>query len=70
MDKCTFCFPRISEGLEPACVNTCVGESRVFGDLNDPESKVSKLLRDATSIKRLKESSGAEPNVYYITVNY
>jgi len=70
VDKCTFCFPRISTGLDPACVTTCVGDSRVFGDLNDPESKVSKLVRDATSIKRLKESDGAEPNVYYVTVNY
>lgn len=70
VDKCTFCFPRLSIGLEPACVSTCVGESRNFGDLNDPESKVSKLLKDATSITRLKESGGALPNVYYITINY
>jgi tetrathionate reductase subunit B len=70
VDKCTFCFPRITTGLDPACVTTCVGESRNFGDLNDPDSKVSKLLKDATSIKRLKESDGAKPNVYYITINY
>lgn len=70
VDKCTFCFPRINAGLEPACVTTCVGESRNFGDLNDPNSKVSKLLKDATSITRLKESDGAKPNVYYITINY
>lgn len=70
VDKCTFCLPRTTNGLDPACVTTCVGESRVFGDLNDPNSKVSKLLKDATSIKRLKESDGAKPNVYYITINY
>ncbi len=51
-------------------MSTCVGESRNFGDLNDPESKVSKLLKDATSITRLKEAGGALPNVYYITINY
>ncbi len=70
VDKCTFCLPRISNGLDPACVTTCVGESRNFGDLNDPNSNVSKLLRDAASISRLKEDEGTLPNVYYVTVNY
>lgn len=70
VDKCTFCFPRIATGLQPACVTTCVGESRNFGDLNDPESKVSKLMKEAKTITRLKESEGAQPNVYYITLNY
>lgn len=70
IDKCTFCAPRLEVGLEPGCVNTCVGESRNFGDLNDPESKVSKLIKDATSVKRLKESDGVKPNVYYVTLNY
>lgn len=70
VDKCTFCFPRIATGLQPACVTTCVGESRNFGDLNDPNSKVSKLMKEAKTITRLKESEGAQPNVYYITLNY
>ncbi|MFK5881053.1 MAG: 4Fe-4S dicluster domain-containing protein [Sulfurospirillum sp.] len=70
VDKCTFCLPRISNGLDPACVATCVGESRNFGDLNDKDSNVSKLLRDATSIAKLKEDEGTSPNVYYVTVNY
>ncbi len=69
VDKCTFCLPRTSQGLDPACVTTCVGESRNFGDLNDPESNVSKLMKDATSIARLKEDEGTLPNVYYINVN-
>ncbi len=69
VDKCTFCLPRTSQGLDPACVTTCVGESRNFGDLNDPDSNVSKLLKDATSIMRLKEDEGTLPNVYYININ-
>ena len=70
VDKCTFCLPRTSMGLDPACVTTCVGESRNFGDVSDPNSNVAKLLRDATSIAKLKEDEGTSPNVYYVTVNY
>lgn len=69
VDKCTFCLPRTSQGLDPACVTTCVGESRNFGDISDPNSNVSKLLNDATSIMRLKEDEGTLPNVYYININ-
>ncbi len=69
VDKCTFCLPRLNNGLDPACVATCVGGSRNFGDISDSESSVSKLLENATSISRLKEDEGTLPNVYYITVN-
>lgn len=69
VDKCTFCLPRLSVGLDPACVDTCVGESRNFGDISDPDSSVAKLLKNATSISRLKEDKGTLPNVYYITIN-
>lgn len=69
VDKCTFCAPRLAKGLKPACVTTCVGRSRNFGDLNDPNSEVSQLLANATSITRLKENAGLKPNVYYITIN-
>jgi len=70
VDKCTFCLPRISNGLDPACVTTCVGESRNFGDLNDENSNVSKMLKDATGVFKLKEDEGTSPNVYYVTLNY
>jgi len=70
VDKCTFCLPRTSMGLDPACVTTCVGESRNFGDLNDKNSNVSKMLKDATSVYKLKEDEGTSPNVYYVTLNY
>ena len=66
-DKCTFCSHRVDAGLLPACVETCVGGSRVFGDLNDPASEISKRLRAAerkTSV--LKKEAGTKPNVFYI----
>ncbi len=70
VDKCTFCLPRISNGLEPACVATCVGGSRNFGDLNDKNSKVNKLLKDAKKVWVLQEDKGTLPNVYYVSLYY
>lgn len=64
-DKCTFCSHRVAEGKEPACVQTCIGRSRIFGDIEDPESEVSVLLREH-HFEVLKPAAGTEPNVYYI----
>jgi tetrathionate reductase subunit B len=66
-DKCTFCSHRVDAGLLPACVETCVGGARVFGDLNDPASEISRRLQAAkgrTSV--LKPEAGSKPNVFYI----
>lgn len=69
--KCTFCTHRIDEGVVPACVNTCQGNARIFGDLNDPGSEVGKLAKEFGLLKdKTKTTLGAdketEPNVYYI----
>lgn len=44
-DKCTFCVHRLEAGLLPACVESCVGGARIIGDMRDPHSRLSKLLR-------------------------
>jgi Fe-S-cluster-containing dehydrogenase component len=44
--KCVLCFPLIEKGQEPQCVKSCVGKIRVFGDLMDPNSTISRLIRD------------------------
>ncbi len=64
-DKCTFCVERIDAGLLPACVTTCTGRARVFGDLNDPSSEVSRLLAENPYTRRHVEY-GTDPQVYYI----
>ncbi|MEO5338447.1 MAG: hypothetical protein H7841_16390 [Magnetospirillum sp. WYHS-4] len=51
--KCVFCYPLLEKGLEPQCVRSCVGKIRVFGNLMDPESTISRLIRDP--------ALGAEP---------
>lgn len=64
-DKCTFCMHRVRKGLWPSCVNACINGARVFGDVNDPDSDVSKLMR-ANKVSVLKAELGTEPLVYYV----
>ncbi len=64
-DKCTFCAHRVDAGLLPACVETCVGGARIFGDLNDPDSKVRHLV-DRNKMKVLKPEMGTQPHVFYL----
>ena len=70
VEKCNFCEERLREGLEPACVaavrKVSGGEgAMVFGDLSDPNSDVSRLLRQKATICR-RLSLGTGPNVFYI----
>jgi tetrathionate reductase subunit B len=68
-DKCDFCIHRVSQGLEPACVEACPSRARVFGDINDPESEVSKLIA-TNAVTVLRPEQGTEPNVYYIGADH
>ncbi len=64
-DKCTWCYHRITEGLNPACVDSCPTDARIFGDLNDPASPISKRLREERT-HVLKPTLGTHPKVRYI----
>jgi len=71
VDKCNACLQRIEQGLQPACVATCVGDSRHFGDLNDPNSDALAAMKNAKSILRLdyeKNGKDTDPNIFYINV--
>ncbi|HXH96110.1 MAG TPA: 4Fe-4S dicluster domain-containing protein [Gaiellaceae bacterium] len=63
--KCTFCAHRVDGGLEPACVITCPTDARIFGDLDDPDSRPSRLIRDHDGQQPLPEM-GTNPSVYYV----
>ncbi len=64
-EKCNLCIHRVRKGLMPACVNACINGARTFGNFNDPDSKVSKLIR-ANKVRVLKPEFGTGPRVYYI----
>lgn len=64
VEKCTFCSERLSEGKLPYCVEASDG-AIVFGDIGDPRSEVSRVLREHFSVIR-KPSLGTGPSVYYI----
>jgi Fe-S-cluster-containing dehydrogenase component len=66
IDKCDFCLPRLEKGLKPFCVEACPTHARIFGDLNDKESEVYKILSDVErEIKVLKEELSTHPKVFY-----
>lgn len=76
-EKCNFCAERIDAGLAkgltpgvdreatPACVNTCVARALHFGDLDDPNSEVSRLIRENNGFQLHPEYS-TDPSVYFI----
>jgi tetrathionate reductase subunit B len=51
VEACTFCVQRVDKGLKPACAESCPNGAMVFGDLNDPDSDVSKRLKEVASIQ-------------------
>lgn len=75
--KCNFCMEKIDYGLSngltpgedrdatPACVNTCQARALTFGDTDDPNSKISKLMV-ARKAFQLQKELGTDPSVYYV----
>jgi Fe-S-cluster-containing dehydrogenase component len=75
--KCNFCTERIEKGLEkglkpgvdreatPACVIACPTKARYFGDLNDPTSEVSMVIKEKRGFQ-LHPEYGTDPSVYYV----
>ncbi|MGE0494244.1 MAG: 4Fe-4S dicluster domain-containing protein [Vulcanimicrobiota bacterium] len=65
-DKCTFCHHRTAQGLDPACVAVCPTRCMHFGDLDDPDSDVSRLLA-SRRWHTLMPEAGTNPRIFYLT---
>jgi len=65
VEKCNFCAERLAVGGIPYCVEACQEGALVFGDLDDPDSPVRKILRTKYTIRR-KAHLGTGPNIFYV----
>jgi tetrathionate reductase subunit B len=63
--KCEFCLHLVEKGIQPSCVAACPNSARVFGNLKDPDSEVSKLLA-LNPFQVVKPEMNTEPRVFYI----
>lgn len=63
--KCSFCIEHVEKGGAPACVSTCPTGVRAFGDVNDPDSRVSKLIASRKTSVLMKDQK-TNPSVFYI----
>ena len=64
IEKCRFCWYEGEPGNPPRCVGTCISGARLFGDLDDPASEVSKAVVERKA-HALLEEQGTRPQVYY-----
>ena len=64
-EKCNFCANRVENNLQPACVSVCPTDCRIFGDLDDPESRVSAIVQRESFMVR-KPEKGTGPKVFYL----
>lgn len=64
-DKCTYCAHRVEGGLEPACVVACPTEANIFGDLDEPGSKLSQYIASHRDVRVRKPEKGTKPKHFY-----
>ena len=64
-DKCTWCYHRVKKGKLPACVEVCPVKARLFGDLKDPESEVTKIFKQDHWMT-LRPEMHTDPYCFYI----
>jgi Fe-S-cluster-containing dehydrogenase component len=67
-DKCTWCYHRITKGLQPACVEVCPVGARIFGDQKDKQSPISLFIRN-NRVLVLRPETGNAPNVFYVGID-
>lgn len=65
--KCDWCASRRASGDEPACVQTCPSQARLFGDVDDPESDIARALEEfKDELETLPSADETKPRLYYV----
>lgn len=64
--KCISCYPRLEEGVAPACVRQCPGRLRHVGYIDDPSSTIAKLVHEWKVALPLRPDFEVLPNVFYV----
>jgi DMSO reductase family type II enzyme iron-sulfur subunit len=64
--KCIFCFPRVEQGVAPACARQCPGRLRFVGFLEDADGPIAQLVYQWKVALPLHPEFGTGPNVYYV----
>ena len=67
VEKCDLCIDRLQGGRQPVCVETCPYDARIFGDMDDPDSEISRKLSSSKSVV-LKPDESYGPRVRYLVV--
>jgi Fe-S-cluster-containing dehydrogenase component len=65
VDKCTFCQHRVQAGQKPACVEVCPTKCLYFGDIDNPYSDISQILK-VRNWKVLAQEAGTKPQIFYL----
>ncbi len=64
-DKCDFCRHRLERDEEPACVETCPTRARIFGDVNDPMSRISEIIKNEKLVQVINPRINTRPHIFY-----
>ena len=67
VDKCNFCEERRSREEPPACVQVCPTQARTFGNILDPTSEITRLLKNNKTVKVVNPTTDTKPNISYIS---
>jgi len=65
VEKCNFCYHRITKGLKTACVDACTFGARMIGNIKDPDDPVARIIREER-VAVLKPDYNTKPQVFYI----
>ncbi|HCL81581.1 MAG TPA: 4Fe-4S ferredoxin, partial [Nitrospiraceae bacterium] len=65
MEKCTLCVHRVTKGLRPACVDTCIARTRFFGEIDSLTRLIREKRAERVSLGFIGAKTNTEPSTLY-----